>query len=126
MRRLPAVALALFASLALAFPAAASTSKPAPGGVSVDTAVQACYDNVGPTINSPQYGFCRGLQGLSDMVGALCRTPARDLPNEATIQDCRLADGRTVSEAQVAAYRKSWVHRALGLQRQLDARSPLY
>jgi hypothetical protein len=110
----------------MGIPAAAGTSKHPSKDVSVDTLVQTCYHDLGSTINTPMYAFCRGLQALAASVAAGCRTPARDLPSQAVIDDCRLVDGRKVSEAQIAKYRKSWVHRALTLQRPLDTRSPLY
>jgi hypothetical protein len=40
-------------------------------------------------------------------------------------ETCRPIDGRPVSEARVAAYEGSWVHRALTLQRTLDDGAPL-
>lgn len=126
MRRPLAVLATLLTSVALAIPAGAGpTDKPAKG-VSVDTVVQTCYHDLGSTINTPMYAFCRGLQALASSVAAGCRAPARDLPSQAVIDDCRLVDGRKVSEAQLAKYRKTWVHRALTLQRRLDKRSSLY
>lgn len=38
---------------------------------------------------------------------------------------CAAIDGRTVSSARIDAYRTSWVHRALALQRSLDDAVPL-
>jgi hypothetical protein len=125
MRRSIAVLAALVVTVLLAIPAVGTTTKP-PKDVSVDTLVQTCYHDIGSTINTPQYAVCRGLQALTSSVAAMCRTPARDLPSQAIIDDCRLVDGRTISEAQIANYRKSWVHRALTLQNPLDARAPLF
>ncbi|MBV9872225.1 MAG: hypothetical protein JO214_16565 [Frankiaceae bacterium] len=111
--------------VALAVPASASRSskQPAPG---VDVVVHTCYHDLGSTINTPLYAFCRGLQAVAASVGAICRTPLRDLPSKGAADSCALVDGRKVSEKQVEKYRHSWVHHALLLQRRLDARSPLY
>lgn len=38
---------------------------------------------------------------------------------------CSYVDGRFIGEAQIKSYERSWVHRALMLQRQLDAGAPL-
>jgi hypothetical protein len=111
--------------LGVALPATAGTAAK-PNHVSVDTLVQTCYHDLGSTINTPLYAVCRGLQAMTSSVAAACRTPARDLPSQAVIDDCAMVDGRKISEAQIAAYHKTWLHRALTLQRSLDARAPLY
>jgi hypothetical protein len=124
MRRAIAGCAALLVAVTLTIAAQPATAKPPPVGV--DTVVQTCYHDIGSTINTPMYAFCRGLQALAGSVAALCRTPLRDLPGNGTADDCRYVDGRKVSAKQVKKYRHSWVHRALMLQRRLDARWPLY
>jgi hypothetical protein len=69
---------------------------------------------------------CRGFQAVVDAVASLCRTPLQDLPNSMLADDCSLVDGRTVDEAQIARFQKSWVYRALALQRSLYRTAPLY
>ncbi|MBV9486895.1 MAG: hypothetical protein JO246_12660, partial [Frankiaceae bacterium] len=124
-RRASTILATVLLGVALAVPASASRSskQPAPG---VDVVVHTCYHDLGSTINTPLYAFCRGLQAVAASVGAICRTPLRDLPSKGAADSCALVDGRKVSEKQVEKYRHSWVHHALLLQRRLDARSPLY
>ncbi|HEX3706381.1 MAG TPA: hypothetical protein VHV76_07090 [Mycobacteriales bacterium] len=105
-------------------PAAALTSAAAPSPVG--GLVQVCYDGFGHPIDTPKYAVCRGFQAAVDAVSSLCRMPLRDLPDPAATQDCDLVDGRTISEAQVAAYRKTWVSRALSLQNAITRRASLY
>ncbi|MDQ1684834.1 MAG: hypothetical protein QOC82_1571 [Frankiaceae bacterium] len=83
-------------------------------------AAQACYDNVpgAATLNSPQRVPCRVGQQADRQAGAACRTVVTD-------GSCQPIDGRAISPAQIAAYQRSWVHRALSLQRQLGERAPV-
>ena len=67
----------------------------------------------------------RGVQQLRNDAGAVCRTPLRSAPDPAAPEACTPVDGRTISEAQMGAYESGWVHRALSLQRGLDATVPL-
>jgi hypothetical protein len=52
--------------------------------------------------------------------------PLYSAPDASLPDYCGVFDGREVSEARVAAYERSWVHHALTLQRDLDARAPLW
>ncbi|HVV75933.1 MAG TPA: hypothetical protein VHC43_07840 [Mycobacteriales bacterium] len=112
--------------VALALPATAVAgprlSRAPVGGSLVD----ACYDGLGHPINTPQYAVCRGFQATVDSVASLCRMPMRSLPNEGLIDDCGLIDGRAISEAQIAAYRKTWVSKAIVLQQVLGRSASLY
>jgi len=67
----------------------------------------------------------RGVQQLQDDGAAVCRTPLRSAPDPSAPEACSPIDGRTISEAQIQSYQSSWVHRALSLQRGLDAGAPL-
>jgi hypothetical protein len=67
----------------------------------------------------------RGVQQVRNDGAALCRTPLRSAPDPSAPEACAPVDGRTISEAQVDAYESGWVHRALSLQRGLDANAPL-
>src|SRR5947209_6291945 len=67
----------------------------------------------------------RGVQQVRDDAAAACRTPLRSSPDPAAPEACSPIDGRTISEAQVQTYESGWVHRALSLQRGLDAAAPL-
>jgi hypothetical protein len=118
--KITAVLLAL-----VAVPAAAGASPAAAPPVGGGALVQLCYDSVGHPLNSPQYAVCRGFQAAVDSVASACRLPNRSLPGEGLIATCGLVDGRAISEAQVAAYRKTWVSKALALQNALSSTAPL-
>jgi hypothetical protein len=92
----------------------------AAAGPSGSDAAQACYDNVpgAATLNSPQRVPCRIGQQANRQAGAACRTVVTD-------GSCQPVDGRAISPAAITAYQRSWVHRALTLQRQLDERVPI-
>ncbi|MDQ1746874.1 MAG: hypothetical protein QOD07_1137 [Frankiaceae bacterium] len=83
-------------------------------------AAQACYDDVpgASTVNSPQRVPCRVAQQADRQAGAVCRAVVTD-------GSCEAVDGRAIGPAEVAAYQRSWVHRALSLQRQLGERAPI-
>jgi hypothetical protein len=80
--------------------------------------VDACRENAGQV---PELGprACRSAQAFVWGAGELCLLP--DHQQAA----CASVDGRDLTEAAMQTYEKSWTHRALGLQRQLDARVPL-
>jgi hypothetical protein len=93
--------------------ARAADDAPSPAGL-----VDACrdgardVDEVGPRA-------CRSAQSLVWGTGQLCRVP------DAQQAACGSVDGRDLTEAGMTAYEGSWTHRALALQRELDARVPL-
>jgi len=74
---------------------------------------------------SPTAYVSRGVQQVRDDAAAVCRTPLRSAPDPSAPETCTPVDGRAISEAQVDAYESGWVHRALSLQRGLDASAPL-
>src|SRR4029079_1460280 len=88
--------------------------------------VQQCYDQGSQQIDDSGYKFCRSLQAVVAGAAADCRIPVRDAPQASAPDYCGVFDGREVSEAKVAAYERSWVHRALTLQRGLDQGVPLW
>jgi hypothetical protein len=95
---------------------------PVDGGTVVDQ----CYANGSHNLDDSGYNFCRSMQALAAGAAAGCRTPLRAAPDATLPEWCGVFDGREVSEARVAAYEKSWVHRALSLQRGLDISAPLW
>jgi hypothetical protein len=121
MRRTILAVLALVLSTAIAAPAVSSSAAASSG--SGDILVQTCYHDIGSTLNTPLYAFCRGLQALTSSVAAFCRMPQRRTANK---DHCGFIDGRNVSKRALRSYHTSWVHRALSLQRRLDASSSLY
>jgi len=111
--------LSVLLAVGLTVPAGAvwaGTSAPVDGSA----AAQTCYDEVpgADTLNTPQRVPCRVGQQADRQAGAVCRTVVTD-------GSCEPVDGRAIGSAQVAAYQRSWVHRALTLQRQLDERVPV-
>jgi hypothetical protein len=62
---------------------------------------------------------CRATQKAGSDVGALCRRLLQ------TDRLCRTPLAPAVVRAQIAAYQRSWTHRALGLQRSLADDAPL-
>lgn len=98
---------------------AVADGPPSPNG---GTAVDQCYADASTHINDFGYNFCRSVQAAEWMTAAQCRTPERSLGQA---DQCGVLDGRQIDEQQVAAYEKSWVHRALSLQRGLGAGAPL-
>src|SRR3954447_4606252 len=75
----------------------------------------------------PTAYITRGVQQVRNGAAAVCRTPLRSAPAAAATrlrsardpsapEACAPVDGRTISEAQLAAYESGWVHRALFLQ----------
>jgi len=115
MRR-PVLAVLLAAVLTVPAGAVWADGGPADGG----PAAQACYDDVpgATTVNSPERIPCRLAQQADRQAGAVCRAAVTD-------GSCQAVDGRAISPAAIAAYQRSWVHRALTLQRQLGERAPI-
>ncbi len=113
--------LSVFLAVALIGPAGAvwagSTDA---GSTDGSTVAQTCYDGVpgAATLNTPQRIPCRIAQQADRQAGADCRTVVTD-------GSCEPVDGRAISPAAVSAYDRSWVHRALTLQRQLGERVPI-
>ncbi len=103
-------ALALFFSLFAGTGPAAHAN----AATSVD---KACYGSIGGV---PQVGVrvCRGTEQLQRVVADKCRIAGQG-------DACAAADGRKIGPAHVNTYEKSWVHRALTLQRRLDDDVPL-
>src|SRR3954453_323903 len=95
---------------------------PADGGTVADQ----CYPHASSDIDDSGYKFCRSMQALEWGAAAACRTPLYDAPDASMPEYCGAFDGREVSEAKVAEYEKSWVHRALTLQRGLDEAAPFW
>jgi hypothetical protein len=95
---------------------------PVDGGTVADQ----CYANGSQSLDDPGYKFCRSLQALEWGAGATCRTPLYAAPDATLPEYCGAFDGREVSEARIAAYEDSWVHRALTLQRGLDQAAPFW
>src|SRR5438270_2076169 len=67
----------------------------------------------------------RGVQQVRNDAAAVCRTPLRSTADPSAPEACTPVDGSTISEAQLQAYESGWEHRALSLQRGLDANAPL-
>src|SRR3954469_25388626 len=97
--------------------------------------VDRCYAEGSQEIDDPGYKLCRSLQAVVWGAAAACRTPERSAPDAARsvpaepapeTEHCAVFDGRDIGEQQIAAYERSWVHRALALQRGLDATAPLW
>jgi hypothetical protein len=70
---------------------------------------------------------CRSAQAELWGTSAACRLPLSAAPGGPADlpEQCAVIDGRPVSEARVAAYQSTWVHRALSRQRALSAGAPL-
>ena len=117
------VALALAAGGGFAVAAHADNPiLPVDGG----TVAEQCYANGSSSLDDPGYKFCRSLVALESGAAAACRTPLYDAPEATLPEYCGVFDGRAVSEARIAAYEHSWVHRALSLQRGLDEAAPFW
>ena len=117
------LALALVSAGGLAVAANADNPiLPVDGG----TAAAQCYADGSQSLDDPGYKFCRSMQALEWGAAATCRTPLYDAPDATAPEYCGVFDGREISEAKVAAYEQSWVHRALTLQRGLDEAAPFW
>jgi hypothetical protein len=106
----------LAAVAALTGAVGADEPDPAPGG---GTLIEQCYAQASSEVDDGGYKFCRSLQAADWGLAAACRTPMHSAPDPALAEQCAVVDGRRISEAQIAAYERSWVHRALTLQRGL-------
>jgi hypothetical protein len=108
-RRFLFVFVALLASTAV-LPAA--TAAPRTGA----DVVESCRARIG---SAPQVGerACRTTEQFANGFGNGCR-------NAGGADTCAAFDGRKISAAHMAAYRKGWTHRALALQRGLDDNVP--
>jgi hypothetical protein len=113
IRRLLLLTVAVLAGLVPAV-AARGADEPASGAALVD----ACRQTAGQAPEAGPRG-CRSVQALVWGTGTACRLPDRQQGG------CTSVDGRDVTEAGMVAYEQSWVHKALSLQRELDARVPL-
>ena len=67
----------------------------------------------------------RSREAFRSSAAAACRLPLTASPDPAATEACAAIDGRPVSDARIAAYQRSWVHRALSLQRGLAAGAAL-
>ena len=63
----------------------------------------------------------RSREAYRSATAAACRLPLTASPDPAATEACATFDGRPVSDARIAAYRESWVHRALTFQRGIAA-----
>jgi len=116
MRRLRVVIVAALVATGLAPVLAQADDAPSPNGGQL---VQACRDSIGDT---PELGnrTCRSLEAQTNGLAAYCRKQPGVTPEQ-----CATFSGRVVSQAKVDAYEKSWAHRALTMQRDLDDAAPL-
>ena len=118
-----AVALLLLGTTGAAAALADGPSGTPTGGPSGGTAVDQCYAHASSQVDDSGYKLCRSMQAAEWVAAAACRMPER---SAGATDRCGAVDGRTVDEAQVAAYENSWVHRALTLQRGLAVDAPLW
>jgi hypothetical protein len=125
MRRgvLSGIAGLLVAASVFAGAAGAADSGGSPNG---GTLVEECYDRASSAVDDPGYKLCRSAQAVDWGVAAACRTPLHNADDPALAERCELVDGRRISAARIADYERSWVHRALSLQRDLDRDAPLW
>ena len=116
MRRFRVVCLAAIIAVGLAPVVARADDAPQPNGGQL---VDACRGSIGGT---PEIGnrACRSVEAQTNGLAAYCRKQPNVDP-----EVCAHFSGRVVSQAKVDAYEKSWTHRALTLQRDLDDAAPL-
>ena len=116
MHRFRVVCLAAIVALGLTPVIARADDAPQPNGGQL---VDACRSSIGDT---PELGnrACRSVEAETNGFAAYCRKQPNADPDV-----CARFSGRVVSQAKVDAYEKSWTHRALGLQRDLDDAAPL-
>src|SRR5581483_9043740 len=116
MHRFRVVCLAAIVALGLTPVIARADDAPQPNGGQL---VDACRSSIGDT---PELGnrTCRSVEAETNGFAAYCRKQPNVDPDV-----CARFSGRVVSQAKVNAYEKSWTHRALGLQRDLDDAAPL-
>ncbi|HYZ92873.1 MAG TPA: phosphatidylinositol-specific phospholipase C domain-containing protein [Actinomycetota bacterium] len=96
----------------LAFLAVSALVAPARAQDLTDLA-DACHDAGGDARQ------CRGLEHFFHTLGVICRDAASNDPG------CASVDGTTISPERVTAHERSWLARALGMQRTLDDDVPL-
>ncbi|MEY2569574.1 MAG: hypothetical protein QOE35_4103 [Actinomycetota bacterium] len=113
IRRLTVLAAVVLAGLAPTVAARAADRDPSGQAVA-----DACRPTAGQVPEAGPRG-CRTTQAVVWGSGQWCRQTG------ASEDVCATLDGRDLSEASIAAYEASWTHRALALQRDLDARVPL-
>jgi hypothetical protein len=113
IRRLALLAVAVLVGLVPAVGARAADREP-----SLQAVPDGCAQTAGAVPEAGPRG-CRTAQAVVWGTGQWCRQV------DGTDDGCESLDGRDLSEASIAAYEASWTHRALVLQRDLDARVPL-
>ena len=79
----------------------------------------ACYTATQAAPDSRAELPCKLAEGFTNQAGAYCRIA------DDSDDTCSVADGRDVSDAELAAYEKSWAYRALSLQNALETNAPL-
>jgi len=102
------------AAIAAGSGVAAAAARPGPGDVA-----KQCYSQAAAAPDNRMALPCKFAEGVTNQAGADCRV-ADDADDR-----CSAIDGREISEAEIRSYEQSWVHRALGLQRGIDATAPL-
>lgn len=119
-RALTTAGLVFAVCAAMALPAVATREPTQPNAREL---VDACYEQVGaaPVVG---HGLCRGIEQLDRDLAQACRSPRPAVPTPEEL--CSAIDGRVYSEAAMATYEASWVHRALRLQGHLDDTVPLF
>lgn len=115
MRRIIVTAAAV---LLIGLPATATATATATANTpNLQTAADECRDNGGSE------RMCRSAEALGWGVGAGCRRAEGDAGTDGL--PCDELDGRTISRARVDAYRTTFTHEALRLQRRLSEHAPL-
>ena len=98
------------AAIAAGSGVAAAAARPGPGDVA-----KQCYSQAAAAPDNRMALPCKFAEGVTNQAGADCRV-ADDADDR-----CSAIDGREISEAEIRSYEQSWVHRALGLQRGIEA-----
>jgi hypothetical protein len=118
MRRFRVVCLAALIGLGATPVLARADDAPSPNGAAL---LDGCRSSIGAT---PEVGnrTCRSLEAQANGLAAYCRKhPGVSVAPE----QCAVLNGKVVSQAKVDAYERSWAHRALTMQRDLDDAAPL-
>lgn len=86
----------------------------------------ACDEHVGA--GGPDQGrLCKSVERLGSASAHLCRSLDDPVGQpDALAEACAAFNGLVISEAKLREYEASWTHRALDLQRDLDATLPLH
>ncbi|HET6911310.1 MAG TPA: hypothetical protein VFH54_18430 [Mycobacteriales bacterium] len=87
-------------------------------GVSGGDVPAACYSATQSAPDARAQLPCKFVQGTTNQAGAYCRIA------DDTDDNCAVADGRDISDGELAAYEKSWTARALSLQNNLETYAP--